>query len=137
MKIRYITQHGVGEWTDILTEDADVITLAFTPECDGALTLRGKLYTVKGGEVSIPTRALPDGEYRPVLEADTSRYELEGFIKQGKTVSMAKTEEATVRRLLGRCRELERSLCSATRRIGNLEAICVGHNIFSYERKEK
>ncbi len=137
MKIRYITQHGVGEWTDMLAEDTDVITLTFTPECDGALTLRGKLYTVKDGEVSILARALPDGEYRPVLEADTGRYELEGFTKQGKTISMAKTEESTVRRLLGRCRELERSLYAAIERIKNLEAICVGHNIFSYERKEK
>ena len=137
MKIHYITQHGVGEWSQIQTEDSEVITLVFTPASDGALTLRGKVYAVKNGEVSISKRALPDGEYRPLLEADSGRYELEGFVKQGKTVSMLKTEERAVRRLLGRCRELEGSLSSAKERLDRLEALCVGHNIFSYERKEK
>lgn len=137
MKIHYITQHGVGEWSQIKTEDPDVITLTFTPASDGALTLRGRAYAVKGGEVSIPARELPDGEYRPLIEADSGRYELEGFIKQGKIISMLGTEEKVIRRLIKRCRELERSLDSQKERIERLEALCVGHNIFNFERKEK
>jgi hypothetical protein len=137
VKISYITQHGVGEWSQIHTEDPDVITLTFTPASDGALTLRGKIYAVKSGEVSILKRVLPDGEYRPLLETDSGRYELEGFVKQGKTVSMLKTEESTVRRLLGRCRQLENALNSARERLSRLEELCIGHDIFNYERKEK
>lgn len=136
MKIHYITQHGVAEWTKIHTEDPDVITLSFIPSCEGAITLRGKVYTVKVGQVSIPTRTLPDGEYRPVLESDIGRYALEGFIKEGGNVSMLRTEESTIRRLLGTCRKLEESRDSLTERVERLEALCVGHNIFSYERKE-
>ena len=137
MKIHYITQHGVGEWTKIHTEDPDVITLTISPLCDGAINLRGKVYTVKGGQVNIPTRTLANGEYYPILESDTGRYALEGFVKDGGNVSMLKTEESTIRRLLWTCRELQKSHDSLTERVERLEALCTGHNIFNYERKEQ
>ena len=136
MKIHYITQHGVAEWTEIYREEPDVITLSFSPSCVGAITLRGKVYAVNGGQVNIPTRALANGEYRPVLESDTGRYALEGFIKDGDNVSMLKTEESTIRRLLKACRELKESRDDLVERVERLEDLCTGHNIFSYERKK-
>ena len=136
MKIHYITQHGVAEWTEIHREEPEFITLSFSPSCDGAITLRGKVYAVNGGQVNIPARALPNGEYRPVLESDTGRYALEGFIKEGDNVSMLKTDESTIRRLLRVCRELKESRDHLVERVEHLEDLCTGHNIFNYERKK-
>ena len=122
---------------NLTIDNSDTLTLCFEPECNGAITMCGKIFSVKCGESKIPLRALPNGECRPILEADTGRYILEGFVKSGSEISMLKTEEATIRRLLNTCLVLEKSRSALEDRVSRLEALCVGHNIFNYERKEK
>ena len=137
MKIRYITGHGVAERIDFDNSEQDSLTLIFEPYHSGALVLGGKVYTLNDGEVTIPVKALQDGEYTPRLESEMGVYCAEGFTKQGRSISMLKLDEALVRRLLLRCYNLEKAVCSLEERVTELELACHGHKIFDFERKEK
>lgn len=135
MKIHYITQHGVALWTEISPDDNSALTLSFDIDCDGVVTLRGKRLAVKGGEVKIPTVLLSDGEFRPTLESEAGIFAVEGFIKRGNNITMQKTDESVLRRIIKDCLALKSSEKLILMRVEALEALCQGHGIFNYERK--
>lgn len=137
MKICYITSHGIAEWIAFKDDRNSILQLQFTPKCDGAVSLGDTIYKVKNGNVSIPLDILPNGEYRPKLEADTGVFIAEGFCKTGGMITMLKTEEAAIRRLVSRCHSLEKICGTLREKVAHLEDMCQGHKIFNYERTEK
>ncbi len=132
MKISYIIHHGVGEWERISQDSSDTLLLTFKPECSGAVDLGGAVFTVKNGDAEIPLNALPDGEYQPKLECEIGVYTAESFLKHGRSVSLPKTDEAVLRRLILRCYDLEKDRDALEERIARLETLCQGHNIFNF-----
>ena len=137
MKIRYITLHGVAEWIDFNDDDQDVLTLSFEPYHNGAIVMNGKFFALNDGEVTIPLTALQDGVCTPLLESDTGVYCVESFTKQGKGVSVSKSNEESIRRLISRHCNLEKKVTELTEKMKKLEDKCNGHSIFDFERKEK
>ena len=136
MKICYLTLHGAAEWVDVKEDNDYILHLQFTPKCNGAISLGNVIFEVKEGNVSIPFNALQNGEYHPKLEADTGVFVVEGFSKSGYVITMLKTDESLIRRLVLRCHTLEKLCGTLTERVAHLEAICQGHKIFDYERME-
>lgn len=137
MKIRYITSHGMAKWTKTDNSEQENLTLCFEPYHNGMVVLDGKMFKVKCGEVTIPMKNIPDGEYTPKLETESGVYSVEGFIKQGNSITAFKSDESLIRYLLLRCYNLERSLFAIGERVAKLEEVCHGHKIFDFERKEK
>ena len=137
MKIRYITLHGVAEWIDFNDDGQDVLTLSFEPHHNGAVVINDKFFVLNDGEVTIPITALPDGVYSPVLESDMGVYCVESFTKHGNGVSVSKSNETSIRRLISRHCNLEKRVTELTEKVNKLEDECHGHGIFDFERKEK
>lgn len=136
MKIRYITSHGRAERIDFEYSEKDHLILSFDQHCTGAVLLDGKIFPLKDGEARIRLSALKDGEYTPRLESERGIFTAEGFTKRGKGISVADADEPLIRRLVERCYTLDRELDAIRKRLGELESICRGHNIFDFERKE-
>ena len=137
MKIRYITSHGMAEWIDCHEETDEMLTLLFEPYHNGAVVINGKIFTVKNGEAHIQIASLSDGYCSPTLETDHGVYCVEGFTKRGKSISVSKSNESTVRRLISRFYNLEAAATKITEKVERLEKVCHGHNIFDFERIEK
>ena len=134
MKIRYLISHGVADAVDFDPSGSDMLSLLFEPRYNGALTLGSSVYTVTGGEVSLPLRALPDREYHPRLECEGGVFTVGGFRKSGRTVGMINDGNMTAR-LLKRVFELEAQSRRHEEAIARLDEACRGHDIFNFERK--
>ena len=134
MKISYIISHGVGELYDFDPNDHGSLTLTFKPECDGALTLGSSFLRVTDGEVTIPTKALRDGEHTPRLECDEGVFLLPGFTKHGRGITPAPTDHSTTRRLVLELYRLAKKQSELEERIAALEKLCCGNTILNYER---
>lgn len=137
MKIRYKTLHGVAEWVECNDLDPDMLTLSFEPYHKGVLLLGGKMLTLNNGEVTIEKRAIANGNYTPRLESESGVYTVEGFTKQGKSITLHHADEMLIRRLLLRCHRLEEKVTGLAEKVSGLEKTCHGHKIFDFERKEK
>lgn len=137
MKIGYKTLHGTAEWVVKEAGEEGMLHLEFEPKCNGVITLANTSFRVKNGCASLPLCALPNGVYHPKLESDTGVFVAEGFYKEGDKVTMLKTEESVIRRLVKRCHTLESKNTALEERVAHLEALCQGHTIFDYERMEK
>ena len=137
MKIRYKTLHGVAEWVESNDLDPDMLTLSFEPYHKGVLLLGEKMLTLNNGEVTIEKRAIANGNYTPRLESESGVYTVEGFTKQGKSITLHHADEMLIRRLLLRCHHLEEKVTGLEEKVSGLEKTCHGHQIFDFERKEK
>ena len=137
MKISYVTLHGVGEWVEFTPANSDTLTLTLEPRYDGTVVLNGTLYKLRHGEVTLDVRSIPDGEHYPRLECEGGVFPLGGFVKLGRSITPIENDRDALRRLIKGYRQLEKRLAEAEKAITELNAICRGHSIFNYERKEK
>ena len=137
MKISYITQHGYAERVGVEDADRAYLILKFIGAECGAVMLGDGIYQLKNGEIRIDRSTLSDGEYHPRLECESGVYTVEGFNKSGNEIIPSSTEEAVIRLLLSRCRQLEASATALSERVHKLEEAIKGHNIFNFERKEQ
>ena len=137
MKISYIIHHGYAERSSFRDDGGDVLSLVFSPSCSGALTLGASVFTVVDGHAEIPIKEIKDGECCPRLESDLGAYDCEAFKKHGSCITILQTGDEIVRRLIERCRLLEKSRDLIEQRVTRLESLCSGHQIFNFERNEK
>lgn len=81
------------------------------PDCmAGHLILGGFSVPLTEGEAALDCSLIPDGEYRPLLITRGRQIVLERFAVEGGKLALLPTEEATIRELLRRTRQLERGL---------------------------
>lgn len=136
MEIRYKALHGAAEWVEVTDNVQDMLTLSFEPYHNGVLLLGGKLFALHNGEVTIAKSAISDGEYEPRLESDHGVYALERLTKIGDNITLNKTDETTIRRLITRYHRLEKAATSLEEKVLKLEKACHGHKIFDFERNK-
>ena len=131
-KIKYTLYDKNGEWTDVSASERDVLTLTFNEKLCGYVFIGKHNYRVEKGEAKISLSSFPDGEYIPKIESNQGVYELEGFIKNGTDISMLKTSEATLRRLLISLHKQEELVAIMQSEITDLKSRTEGHHIFEY-----
>ena len=130
-RIHYYLKGGTGEWTDLSSDEPTFLSLRFTPEVNGFIKIRDTLYRVMSGELTVPMAELPDGVYELRVDTEGEGFVLEKFEKLGGRIEMAKTEDATVRALLAKCRKNEQRLCALEEKISILIERTEGHHIFN------
>ena len=136
MKIRYIISRSKAIRIEFEYVEKEALTLTFVPKLTGAVVLGGRILPLVNGEVRIPLSALADGDYTPRLETEQGIYHAEGFTKRGKSIAVHDANEELIRTIASEFYGLVNELDNAKKRIEGLERICVGHNIFDFERKE-
>ncbi len=131
MNIKYILYGNVGERSTYEKGAKDTLSLDFSPAVDGYILACNSIYRVKNGKVSIPVSSLPAGTVSLRLECDGCGYTLEKFENHGGDISIPKTDEETLRRLLARMKLLEDKVASLSDTAAMLEEISRGHHIFN------
>ena len=105
--------------------------LIFSSLKGGELILDGYRVPMNRGVCRLPLTAIPDGVYSPVLITEGRRISVEGFLKQGSTISPLPTEDAVIRRLIERVRLCERTIATMQERIDELTRLCKGNELFN------
>ena len=134
MKIEYIISHGIAVWVKKDNSGSEYIDLIFKPKCNGAVILDGTAYPVASGEARLPSVAIRNGEHKPRLECEYGVIALSPFVKNGRNICLKEYDADTVGYLIKECHELDERLIKAEKTLAHLEEICVGHNIFNFER---
>lgn len=131
-KIKYALHEKYGEWTDVNESERDALIIIFDKEVCGYIFIENHAYRVEKGEAKIPINSFAGGEYAPRLECEAGVFDLEGFIKSGTDISMLKTSESTLRRMLSRTHKYEEAIAIIQSEIADLKSKTEGHHIFKY-----
>ena len=118
-RIVYKIVENKGEMRSFETDGTQVLTIDIGPRVSGHVAIGREVAPVTGGRGKIDLSHLNDGEYTPILYAD-SVITLEPIRREMGKILFPGTPDSTVRSLLVRCERLEDRVKSMSDRLDEL-----------------
>lgn len=96
--------------TSLFIPTASELVMLFSPKLQGYVTVGDSAYEIEDGRVSIPTSALPKGEFLPELVAKVGRWALPRLVYDGEAVYPKPYDDEYIRELTRRIEEITKVL---------------------------
>ena len=118
--IKYQITESYGIWQSYTAQGTVLDIIIDGVDC-GYIQIDEVQSKIHDGLATLDLSILKDGVYEPVFVDENRIIRLEPIRKQGGTVEPTRTQDATVRRLLKRVREVESIASSLERRVAEIE----------------
>ena len=128
-RILYRIADGFGEAREICRDGRETLELKIENRTDGVITI-GKITKKLGnGKVIFKLSELDNGEYAPLLTAEAP-INLEPFLKHTSGVTLGRTDDKIIRRLLERMEIAEEKIAALEQALGRLTDEITNKTIF-------